>query len=140
MVTSMPGQRNWSDDQVEVKQVDAQMFGQGGAVQVVSIHLQQVQSALSLIYGRVRIEIILGVNHLTVTDFRFSSLEDFLVPALSSGTELSGPFYFPFRLFINVCQWSCSRTNSRKTDQIKVFSSRGASSIRGDFQVQEGTC
>ena len=44
MDTSMPGQRNWSDDQVEVEQVDAQMFGQGGVVQVVSIYLQQVQS------------------------------------------------------------------------------------------------
>jgi len=38
--------------------------------------------------------------------FRFSNLEDFLVPALSSGSELSGPFYSPIRLFINICQWS----------------------------------
>ena len=45
--TSMPGQRNWSDDQVEVKQVDAQMLGQGGAVQVVSTHLQQVPRSFS---------------------------------------------------------------------------------------------
>ena len=112
----MPVQRSWSDDQVEVKQVDAEMFGQGGAVQVFPYTLNKFKvpsRELSLIYGRVRIEIILGVNHLTVTDFRFSSLEDFLVPALSSGTELSGPFYFPFRLFINICQWSYSRTNSR---------------------------
>ena len=95
---------------------------------------------LNLNLRGVRILITIGANHLTVTDFRFGSLEDFLVPALSSGTELSGPFYFPFRLFINICQWSCSRTNSRKTDQIQVFSSRGASSVRGDFQVPKGTC
>ena len=47
MVTSMPGQRNWSDDQVEVKQVDAQMLGQGGAVQVVCIQCQDEFMSLS---------------------------------------------------------------------------------------------
>ena len=32
---SLPGQCSRSDDQLEVEQIDAEMFGQGGVVQVV---------------------------------------------------------------------------------------------------------
>ena len=99
MDTSMPGQRNWSDDQVEVEQVDAQMFGQGGVVQVVFI----------LNLEGVRIEPTSSVSD------RFSSLEDFLVPALSSGNEISGPLWSPFRLFVNICTWWSSTLSSSQT-------------------------
>ena len=37
---SLPGQWSGTDDQLEVEQVDAQMFGQGRVVQVVLIHLE----------------------------------------------------------------------------------------------------
>ena len=37
---------------------------------------------------------------------RRANLDDFLVPPLPSGTELSGSFWTsPFRIFINITQW-----------------------------------
>ena len=96
---SVPGQWSRSDNQLEVELVDAEMFGQGGVVQVVFI----------LNLEGVRIEPTSSVSD------RFSSLEDFLVPALSSGNEISGPLWSPFRLFVNICTWWSSRLSSRQT-------------------------
>ena len=95
----MPGQWSRSDNQLEVELVDAEMFGQGGVVQVVFI----------LNLEGLRIEPTSSVSD------RFSSLEDFLVPALSSGNEISGPLWSPFRLFVNICTWWSSRLSSSQT-------------------------